>query len=91
MSAPSARTSPTQSAPSLYGQGPCETAWAQRDLFALGRHMSIGAAQALVFVAAALYAWAGKSRRTRHFFDRAARGVGEAGRKDRRFNAGLQW
>jgi succinoglycan biosynthesis protein ExoM len=60
-----------------YGQGPCETAWAQRDVLSLARHMSVGAAQATVYGTAALYAWAGKSERALPLLDRAARGAGK--------------
>lgn len=60
-----------------YGQGPCETAWAQRDVISLARHMSVGAAQATVYGTAALYAWAGKSEHALPLLDRAARGAGK--------------
>lgn len=60
-----------------YGQGPCETAWKQRDYPALARHMSVGAAQAVAFGAGAGVAALANSRRTTAMLDRAARGAGK--------------
>lgn len=59
-----------------YGQGPCETAWTERDLPALARHMAIGAAQALVYGAAALGLTLMR-RDAINMLDRAVRGAGK--------------
>lgn len=59
-----------------YGQGPCETAWAQRDYVSLARHMSIGAAQAAVYGAGAALTLPAPER-SLAFADRAARGAGK--------------
>ncbi len=59
-----------------YGQGPCETAWAEHDYLALARHMSVGAAQALIFGAAAGAATLAR-RDNVSWMDRAARGAGK--------------
>jgi len=60
-----------------YGQGPCETAYEQRNYASLARHMGVGAAQGAVFGAAAAGAWALRSGRALHLADRAARGFGK--------------
>jgi succinoglycan biosynthesis protein ExoM len=60
-----------------YGQGPCETAWAERNPLALARHMSAGAAQAIVYGAAALGACAVQNESAVSMLDRAARGAGK--------------
>jgi glycosyltransferase involved in cell wall biosynthesis len=60
-----------------YGQGPCETAWMEHDYAALARHMSVGAAQALVFGAAGAIVLAGSTARALQLFDAAARGAGK--------------
>ncbi len=60
-----------------YGQGPCETAWAERNPIALARHMSTGAAQAVVYGAAALGARAFSNDTSVRLLDRAARGAGK--------------
>jgi glycosyltransferase involved in cell wall biosynthesis len=60
-----------------YGQGPCETAWAQHDPVALARHMGAGAAQAIVYGAAALGACAIGNASSVQLLDRAARGAGK--------------
>lgn len=60
-----------------YGQGPCETAWLQRDFIALLRHMSIGAAQACVFAIGGLIAFAASATAALQLLDRAARGAGK--------------
>lgn len=60
-----------------YGQGPCETAWAARNIGALARHMCIGAAQALTYGAASLIVLAGSTPRALMLLDRAARGAGK--------------
>ena len=60
-----------------YGQGPCETAWKQRDYPALARHMGVGAAQAVAFGAGAGVAALTRSRRATAMLDRAARGAGK--------------
>lgn len=60
-----------------YGQGPCETAWRSRKYGQVARHMSVGAAQALIFsVASALVATASKAHAL-SLLDQAARGVGK--------------
>jgi hypothetical protein len=60
-----------------YGQGPCETAWASRSYASLARHMSVGAAQTLVFgLASALVAIASKAHALM-LLDQAARGAGK--------------
>lgn len=60
-----------------YGQGPCELAWASRNYAALARHMSVGAAQAVVYGAASAVAFAGSTPRALALLDRAARGAGK--------------
>ncbi|HWA01826.1 MAG TPA: glycosyltransferase family A protein [Caulobacterales bacterium] len=60
-----------------YGQGPSETAWAQRDFAALVRHMSIGAAQALIFGAVAGLASLARRPDAVRWLDRAVRGAGK--------------
>lgn len=60
-----------------YGQGPCETAWAQRNLPDLVRHMSIGAGQAIGYGAASAFAFATSTPRALSMLDRAARGAGK--------------
>lgn len=60
-----------------YGQGPCETAWAERDFLALARHMGVGAGQAVLFGLASAYAWLGDHNNTLPLLDRAARGAGK--------------
>ena len=60
-----------------YGQGPCETAWAEHDVIGLSRHMAVGAAQVCVFTPVALVAGLAGSDRTLQFLDRAARGAGK--------------
>jgi succinoglycan biosynthesis protein ExoM len=60
-----------------YGQGPCETAWAQRDFAGLVKHMTIGAGQAVVFGAASAIAFAGSTPRALALLDRATRGAGK--------------
>jgi glycosyltransferase involved in cell wall biosynthesis len=59
-----------------YGQGPSETAWAQKRHLQLARHMSVGAAQAIVFGAAALVL-APLPHYALSMLDRAARGAGK--------------
>lgn len=59
-----------------YGQGPCETAWAQRDYVALARHMSVGAAQAAAYGAGAVLSLP-SPRRALSLAGRAARGAGK--------------
>ncbi|MES1201676.1 MAG: glycosyltransferase family 2 protein [Pseudomonadota bacterium] len=60
-----------------YGQGPCETAWAERDWRGLLRHMGVGAGQALVFGLLAAFAWSIGRKGTLLLLDRAARGAGK--------------
>jgi glycosyltransferase involved in cell wall biosynthesis len=60
-----------------YGQGPCEMAWAARNVPALARHMCVGAAQALVYGAASAVVAAGSTPRALALLDRAARGAGK--------------
>ena len=60
-----------------YGQGPCETAWAERKFAALARHMFIGAGQALVFTALTLLTALVSRTKALFMLDRAARGVGK--------------
>lgn len=60
-----------------YGQGPCELAWASRNYGALARHMTIGAAQAVVYGAASAVAFAGSTPHALTLLDRAARGAGK--------------
>lgn len=60
-----------------YGQGPCETAFAKRDYAEIVRHMGVGAAQAIVFGAAAGAAHALKAANAMTLSDRAARGAGK--------------
>jgi glycosyltransferase involved in cell wall biosynthesis len=60
-----------------YGQGPCEMAWASRNVPALARHMCVGAAQAFVYGAASAVVVAGSTPRALTLLDRAARGAGK--------------
>jgi hypothetical protein len=62
-----------------YGQAPCETAWGapQRDYFGLARHMTIGAAQALVYGAAASMAFPLRLPSRMQLLDGAVRGAGK--------------
>lgn len=60
-----------------YGQGPCETAWNERDALALARHMGVGAAQAVLFGAAAAGARVAQHPQALPLLDRAARGAGK--------------
>lgn len=60
-----------------YGQGPCELAWAARNVPALARHMCVGAAQAVVYGAASAVVAAGSTPRALALLDRAARGAGK--------------
>ncbi len=60
-----------------YGQGPCETAWKERDIPALVRHMSVGVAQTLAYSAGASVATLVNSPRKVEMLDRAARGAGK--------------
>jgi len=60
-----------------YGQGPCETAWAQRQHLKLLRHMGVGAAQAATYGVAGAFALAGSTPLALTLFDRAARGAGK--------------
>lgn len=60
-----------------YGQGPCELAWAARDLPVLARHMCVGAAQVVVYGAASAVVIAGSTPRALQMLDRAARGAGK--------------
>lgn len=60
-----------------YGQGPSETAWAERNYGALARHMVIGAGQALVFGAASAIVLAGSTPHALKLLDRAVRGAGK--------------
>lgn len=60
-----------------YGQGPCETAWAERDYLALARHMAVGAAQAIVYGGASVIVIAGSTPHALMLLDRAARGAGK--------------
>jgi glycosyltransferase involved in cell wall biosynthesis len=62
-----------------YGQGPCETAWSapQRDYLGLARHMCVGAAQTLVFGAAACIAFPLRAPTRMDLLDRAVRGAGK--------------
>ncbi len=60
-----------------YGQGPCETAWIERDFAALFRHMSVGAGQALAFGFLAGLAWLFGRPTAVRCLDRAARGAGK--------------
>lgn len=60
-----------------YGQGPCETAWAQRNFAGLARHMCVGAAQACGYAAASVIAFAGSTPHALRLLDRAARGAGK--------------
>jgi hypothetical protein len=52
-------------------------AWAARDFGALARHMSVGAAQALVFTCASAALAMVRSKRALFALDRAARGAGK--------------
>lgn len=60
-----------------YGQAPCETAWAAREFLDLARHMSIGAAQALVFGGLSAVVALASTSRALALLDRAARGAGK--------------
>ena len=60
-----------------YGQGPCETAWSSRKYASLARHMSIGAAQAVVFTAASALVVGASKQHALAMLDQAARGAGK--------------
>jgi glycosyltransferase involved in cell wall biosynthesis len=60
-----------------YGQGPCETAFAEKDWPRLARHMLIGAGQSLVFGAAALLAFAISSPERFDLLGKAVMGAGK--------------
>jgi glycosyltransferase involved in cell wall biosynthesis len=60
-----------------FGQGPCETAWAARDYVGLAKHMTVGAAQAVVFGLASAIIMAGSTPRALALLDRATRGAGK--------------
>lgn len=60
-----------------YGQGPCETAWAARNIPSLARHMCVGAAQAVVYGAASAVVVAGSTPHALALLDQAARGAGK--------------
>ena len=60
-----------------YGQGPCETAWREKNIPELVRHMTIGAAQAVVYSAGASVATLVNSPHKVEMLDRAARGAGK--------------
>ncbi|HYD86890.1 MAG TPA: glycosyltransferase family A protein [Vitreimonas sp.] len=60
-----------------YGQGPCETAWRERDYKALLRHMCVGALQAVVFGLASALVFAGSTAHALALLDKAARGAGK--------------
>jgi succinoglycan biosynthesis protein ExoM len=60
-----------------YGQGPCETAWAARDYATLGKHMIVGAGQAVVFGTASAIIMAGSTPHALKLLDRATRGAGK--------------
>jgi succinoglycan biosynthesis protein ExoM len=60
-----------------YGQGPCETAWSSRKYASLARHMSVGAAQALVFTAASALVVGASKPHALAMLDQAARGAGK--------------
>jgi len=60
-----------------YGQGPCETAWAQRNMPELARHMCVGAGQAIAYGAASAVAFAASTPNALTMLDRAARGAGK--------------
>lgn len=60
-----------------YGQGPCETAWAARNIGALTRHMLVGAGQAAIYgLLTALIVIVSRARAL-FMLDRAARGAGK--------------
>ncbi len=60
-----------------YGQGPCETAWTARNYARLARHMSAGAAQALLFATASALVAAASKQHALALLDQAARGAGK--------------
>jgi len=60
-----------------YGQGPCETAWAERNVPALTRHMCVGAGQTLAYGVASAFAFAASTPQALTYLDRAARGAGK--------------
>jgi succinoglycan biosynthesis protein ExoM len=60
-----------------YGQAPCETAWSSRKYASLARHMSVGAAQALVFTAASALVVGASKPHALAMLDQAARGAGK--------------
>jgi succinoglycan biosynthesis protein ExoM len=60
-----------------YGQGPCETAWATRKYANLVRHMSVGAAQTLVFATASAIVAGASKQHALGLLDQAARGAGK--------------
>lgn len=60
-----------------YGQGPCETAWRQRHIATLARHMIVGGAQFCVFGVGAAIAAIAHRARALAYLDRATRGAGK--------------
>jgi succinoglycan biosynthesis protein ExoM len=60
-----------------YGQGPCETAWSSRNYASLARHMSTGAAQAVLFGAASALVVGASKPHALAMLDQAARGAGK--------------
>jgi len=60
-----------------YGQGPCETAWASRKYVHLVRHMSVGAAQTVVFATASALVAGASTQHALGLLDQAARGAGK--------------
>ena len=60
-----------------YGQGPCETAWSERNYITLARHMGVGAAQFCFYSAATLIAAATRNAHALAHLDQAARGAGK--------------
>ena len=60
-----------------YGQGPCETAWAEHHDAALLKHMGVGAAQMLFFGAPGVVAFTLRIPGALMLLDRAARGAGK--------------
>ena len=60
-----------------YGQGPCETAWAERDYVALARHIAVGAAQAVLCAGASALAALGSRAHALTLLGYAARGAGK--------------
>src|SRR5262249_50809590 len=60
-----------------YGQGPCETAFATRNMAVLARHVVVGAAQLAAFAPLALALWLIKTNWRMAAADIAARGAGK--------------